>query len=68
MKLAKHYLEQVAYADQLQTIAFVIFFVLFLIILFWIITGDKKAYQQKGFMPLQEDEFLTNMENNNKTE
>ncbi|MBN2745646.1 MAG: cbb3-type cytochrome c oxidase subunit 3 [Bacteroidales bacterium] len=68
MKLAKHYLEQVAYADQLQTIAFVIFFVLFLIILFWILTGDKKTYHQKGFMPLQEDEFVTNIENNNKTE
>jgi cbb3-type cytochrome oxidase subunit 3 len=68
MKLAKHYLNQVAFADQLQSIAFVIFFILFLIILVWIITGEKKMYLDNGNMPLEDNDFVNNFENNNKTD
>lgn len=68
MKLAKHYLSQVAHADQLQTIAFVIFFIMFVSILYWILSGDKKTYEENGNMPLQEDEFAANFENNHKTD
>jgi cbb3-type cytochrome oxidase subunit 3 len=67
MKLAKHYLNQVAAADELQSIAFVIFFALFIGIVIFIVTGNKKAYRDHGNLPL-EDEFASNIENNHKTD
>jgi len=67
MKLAKHYLNQIAYADELQSIAFIIFFALFVTIVVFIVTGDKKAYSNHGNLPL-EDEFASNIENNHKTD
>lgn len=68
MKLAKHYLNQVAHADQLQTVAFIIFFVLFLIILFWVLSGEKKMYAENGTLPLEDDEFASNIDKNHKTD
>ena len=68
MKLAKYYLEQVAHADQLQTIAFVIFFLLFVAVMIWVITGPKKMYAENGMMPLENDDVMENFDNNNKIE
>ncbi len=68
MKLVKHYLNQVAYADQLQSAAFVIFFILFTAIVIWVIVGDKKHYTDRGNMPLQDDDFVDSFENNHKTD
>ena len=68
MKLAKHYLEQVAMADHLQNIAFIIFFVLFLVGVTWVIIGPKKMYEENGNMPLDDDGIVENMDINNKTQ
>ncbi len=71
MKLAKHYLEQVAYANHLQSIALIIFFVLFAAAMIWILTGPNKMYAENGNLPLEDDDFdsfTDNFENNTKTE
>ena len=68
MKLAKHYLNLVANADNLQTIASIFFFILFMVILIWVIFGEKKMYAENGNMPLKEDELVDNFDNNSKIE
>jgi len=68
MKLAKHYLNLVANADSLQSVVSVFFFLLFMAILIWVIMGKKKMYAENGNMPLQDDDLVDNLENNNKIE
>ena len=52
MKLVRQYLEKVDFAGDLQSIVFAFFFVLFLVIVYFVLKGNKKQYKDYGDMPL----------------
>ena len=39
-----------------------------MVILIWVILGEKKMYVDNGNMPLKEDELVDNFDNNSKIE
>ena len=67
MKLAIHYLNKVGFAGDLQSLISLFFFLLFIFILYVILTGNKKEYKAYGNFPL-EDGSLNNTNSLNKTQ
>ena len=67
MKLALHYLNKVEFAGDLQSLVSLFFFLLFIFILYVIITGNKKEYEAYGNLPIEET-GLSNTNLLNKTQ
>jgi len=67
MKLAIYYLNKVGIAGNLQSAVSLFFFLLFVFIIYVIIRGNKREYEEYGELPLQ-DEFVDNNNSQNKTQ
>jgi len=66
MKLAIHYLNKVGFAGDLQSWVSLFFFLLFIFILYVILTGNKKEYEGYGDFPLEDG--VTDVNSQNKTQ
>ncbi len=67
MKLAIYYLNKVGIAGDLQSAVSLFFFLLFIFIIYVIIRGNKREYEEFGELPLQ-DELVENNNSQNKTQ
>jgi len=66
MKLAIYYLNKVGIAGDLQSFVSLFFFLLFVFIVYVIIRGNKKEYEEFGEQPLH-DGLTENNNSQNKT-
>ena len=61
MKLAIHYIRDMAIAIDMQSIVSLLFFLFFIFVSYMIITGNKKEYKEFAEFPLEDslvsDEF-----------
>ena len=67
MKLAIYYLNKVGIAGDLQSAVSLFFFLLFIFIIYVIIRGNKREYEEFGELPLQ-DGLVENNDSQNKTQ
>ncbi|RUA24623.1 MAG: hypothetical protein DSY76_07570 [Bacteroidetes bacterium] len=67
MKLAIHYLNKVGFAGDLQSFVSLFFFLLFVFIIYVIIRGGKKEYEEFGNLPFEEG-VVDNADSQNKTQ
>ena len=58
MKLAIHYIREMAIAIDMQSFVSLAFFLFFIFVTYIIITGNKKEYKEFGNFPL-DDEFVS---------
>ena len=54
MKLAIHYIREMAIAVDMQSIISLLFFVFFIFVSYIIITGNKKEYKQYSEFPFED--------------
>ena len=67
MKLAIYYLNKVGIAGDLQSFVSLFFFLLFAFIIYVIIRGNKKEYEEFGELPLH-DGLIEDNNSQNKTQ
>ena len=58
MKLAIHYIREMAIAIDMQSFVSLAFFLFFIFVIYIIITGNKNEYKEFGNFPL-DDEFVS---------
>ncbi len=67
MKLAIHFLNEVGFASDTQSLVSLVFFLLFSFILYVIFRGNKREYVEYGNLPF-EDANLENINSQDKTQ
>jgi cbb3-type cytochrome oxidase subunit 3 len=65
MKLAIYYLNKVGIAGDLQSFVSLFFFLLFAFIIYVIVRGNKKEYEEYGELPLHDGLVENNNSQNN---